>query len=72
MVAEERRVDPLAWLARAAEVFAFGSAVLLLVALWKSSRQLSPAERIVLFGSTGAGMLSLLRGVEALNSGRHQ
>ena len=59
----EQEINLLQWLARAAEVFALGTGVLLLVSLWRTSRALSSSERLVLFGTMGAGLLALQRGL---------
>jgi len=59
MNGETQRAEWIVWLARAVEVFALGAAVLLVVRLWRFSRGLSPAEKIVLFGSVGFGLAHL-------------
>ena len=59
MNGETQRAEWIVWLARAVEVFALGAAVLLVVRLWRFSRGLSPAEKIVLFGSVGIGLTYL-------------
>ena len=59
MNGETQRAEWIVWLARAVEVFALGAAVLLVVRLWRFSRGLSPAEKIVLFGSAGIGLTYL-------------
>jgi len=70
MNGETQRAEWIVWLARAVEVFALGAAVLLVVRLWRFSRGLSPAEKIVLFGSAGIGLTYLQKNLP-LGNGAH-
>jgi len=59
MKEQTQKTDWTTWIARAVEMFALGAGVMLLIRLRRLSKALSPAERIVLFGSVGVGLIYL-------------